>query len=244
MDGGIALVEAPIASEWLARLGTNRSFARRSWRVHGSVRPASGVALRRNCPSRSRCYTRDMGEGAPGEITQLLRHWRAGDRAAQTALFEAIYPELRKIAASRVRSLAPQATIHPTELIHETWIRLTESREMSFEDRARFYAASATIMRHILVDRARAKASAKRTPSDPWPVACTVPDSFDYLGISDALDALQTVCERQARQVDLRFFGGFSAQETAEILGISMATLKRDWLAARMFIKDFIENRR
>jgi RNA polymerase sigma factor (TIGR02999 family) len=183
-------------------------------------------------------------EGTTGDITQLLREWRAGDRAAQTALFEIIYPELRRIAANRVRSLAPQATLHPTELIHEAWIRLAESRGMAFEDRARFYGAAATIMRHILVDRARARASAKRTPAEPWPVASPMLGGFDYPAISAALDALHAVCERQARQVDLRFFGGFSAQETAEILGISLATLKRDWLAARMFIKDFIENPR
>lgn len=192
-----------------------------------------------------RCYTFGMeAEGTTDNITQLLREWRAGDPAAQKALFETIYPELRRIAANRMRSLAPQATLHPTELIHEAWIRLAESRGMSFEDRARFYGAAATIMRHILVDRARARASAKRTPVEPWPIAAPMPGGFDYPAISAALDALQGVCERQARQVDLRFFGGFSAQETAEILGISLATLKRDWLAARMFIKDFIENPR
>jgi RNA polymerase sigma factor (TIGR02999 family) len=181
---------------------------------------------------------------APGDITQLLRKWRAGDVSAQAALFEAIYPELRRIASNRVRSQGPQATLHPTELIHEAWIRLAESRGMSFEDRARFYGAAATIMRHILVDRARARASSKRTPDGAWPVVSPAPEGLDYPAISAALDALQVVCERQARQVDLRFFGGFSAQESAEILGISVATLKRDWLAARMFIKAHIENSR
>ncbi|MDZ7638391.1 MAG: ECF-type sigma factor [Bryobacterales bacterium] len=183
-------------------------------------------------------------QGAPADITQLLRDWRAGDPAAQAALFEAIYPELRRIAANRLRSLSPQATLHPTELIHEAWIRLAESSGLAFEHRAKFYAATATIMRHLLVDRVRARKSAKRTPREEWRLATLVPAELDYPEISLALEALDAVCERQARQVDLRFFGGFSAQEAAEILGISPATLKRDWLAARMFIKDYIERQR
>lgn len=90
------------------------------------------------------------------------------------------------------------------------------------------------------MDRARAKGASKRTLSEPWPVQFLGPQAIDILAIDRALKALEAVCERQARLIDLRFFGGFSSEETAEILGVSLATVKRDWLAARMFIKRFL----
>lgn len=181
--------------------------------------------------------------GQPKDITQLLGEWRQGSREAQAELFEKIYPELRQIAANRVKGLWPGVTLRPTELIHETWIRLAEGRGMSFEHRGKFYAMAAVIMRHILVDRARARRSQKRQAPEEWPIVTGLPKGLDYPEISEAIEALEGVCERQARQVDLRFFGGFSAEETAEILGVSAATLRRDWVAARMFIKDFLEPR-
>lgn len=179
-----------------------------------------------------------------GAITSLLQHWRSGDTSAQTSLFEAIYPELRRLAASRIRGLSRNDTIHPTELIHEAWIRLANNTGMTFQHRGAFYAATAMIMRRILVDRARAKGAVKRTETLDWPVESYQPAEFDLPGINQALEELERVCERQARLVDLRFFGGFTAQESAEILEISPATVKRDWLAARMFIKQFLEHGR
>jgi RNA polymerase sigma factor (TIGR02999 family) len=174
-------------------------------------------------------------------ITELLLHWKAGNPQALSQVIETIYPELRKIAAARLRTLSPNTTLNPTELLHEAWIRLAQSRGMTFEHRAPFYAATAIIMRNVLVDRARAKGAAKRDPANSLPIQLAQSPDFDLTQIDRALNALELVCERQARQVDLRFFGGFSADETAEILGISTATMKRDWLAARMFIKHFIE---
>lgn len=175
-------------------------------------------------------------------ITELLLHWKAGDPSALAQVIENIYPELRRIAASRLRSQSPNATINPTELLHEAWLRLSQSRGMTFEHRAPFYAATAVIMRNVLVDRARAKGAAKRDSANSLPVYLPSSPDFDLPEIDRALNALELVCQRQARQVDLRFFGGFTADETADILEISPATLKRDWLAARMFIKNFIES--
>ncbi len=181
------------------------------------------------------------GDPVPDDITNLLLDWRAGDPKAKAQLFERIYPELRQIAANRVRGLWPGVTLRPTELIHETWLRLAESEGLSFDHRGKFYAMAAVIMRHILVDRARARRSLKRQQTEDWPIVTGLPNGLDYPEISQAIDALEGVCERQARQVDLRFFGGFTAAEAAEILGVSSATLRRDWVAARMFIKQYLE---
>lgn len=175
-------------------------------------------------------------------ITELLRHWQAGDREALSAVIENVYPELRKIAAGRLWAQSPNATISPTELLHEAWIRLAQAEGLSFEQRAPFFTATAIIMRNVLVDRARAKHAAKRDPSQSLPVQMPVTPEFDLPSMDRALNELEKLSPRQARQVDLRFFGGFSAEETATILSVSPATLKRDWLAARMFIKQFIES--
>lgn len=193
--------------------------------------------------NRSSGYTEDMssGQGSPG-ITELLRHWQAGDRQALSAVIENVYPELRKIAAGRLRAQSPNATISPTELLHEAWIRLAQAEGLSFEQRAPFFTATAVIMRNVLVDRARAKSAAKRDPANSLPVQLPTTPEFDLPSMDRALNALEVLSPRQARQVDLRFFGGFSAEETSEILSVSSATLKRDWLAARMFIKQFIES--
>lgn len=180
-------------------------------------------------------------EPEKSEITELLRHWQSGDPQVLSQLASAIYPQLRMIAASRLRGQSPDSTIEPTELLHEAWLRLAQSEGMTFENRAPFYAAAALIMRNILVDRARAKSATKRTQNDAWPIQFTAPLTLDVLEIDRALKALEAVCERQARLIDLRFFGGFSGEESAEILGISPATAKRDWLAARMFIKRFLD---
>jgi len=180
------------------------------------------------------------GSGSGG-ITELLRHWQEGDPQALSQVIENVYPELRRIAAGRLRGQSPDATLSPTELLHEAWIRLAQAEGLSFEQRAPFFTATAIIMRNVLVDRARAKGAAKRNPANALPVALPAAPEFDLPSVDRALNALELLSPRQARQVDLRFFGGFSAEETAEILSVSPATLKRDWLAARMFIKQFIE---
>lgn len=202
----------------------------------------TGVLEIRNA-GRGDGYTVCMATGSESAgITELLRHWRNGDREALSQVIESVYPELRRIASARLRGQAPNATLSPTELLHEAWLRLAAAEGMSFAERAPFFTATAIIMRNILVDRARARSAAKRDPANSLPVQMAVTPEFDLPSMDRALNALEELSARQARQVDLRFFGGFSAEETAEILEISPATLKRDWLAARMFIKQFLEN--
>jgi RNA polymerase sigma factor (TIGR02999 family) len=189
-------------------------------------------------------YTESMASELPSAgITELLRHWEAGDREALSRLMETVYPELRKIASARLRGQGAGATISATELLHEAWIRMAAAERLTFAQRGPFFAAAATIMRNILVDRARARQAAKRDPANALPVQMPSSLEFDLPSLDEALQELEKLSPRQARQVDLRFFGGFSAEETAEILEISAATLKRDWLAARMFIKQFLEAR-
>lgn len=184
-------------------------------------------------------------------VTELLRLWETGDPHAIGQLMEILYPELRRLAASRLRGQSSDATVSPTELLHETWIHLAESRTLHFEDRQRFFGAAAVMMRNVLIDRARARKAAKRGGEHTLtslpvelPAATASGPDLDLEGIGRAIHALEKVCLRQARQVDLRFFAGFSANEAAEVLGISPATLKRDWVAARMFIREFIEAQR
>lgn len=177
-----------------------------------------------------------------GGITELLRLWQLGDQKALSQLMESLYPELRRIALGRLRGHAANATISPTELLHEAWIRLAAAEGLSFAERAPFFKVTAMIMRNVLVDRARAKSAAKRDVANALPVQLLVKPAFDLPVLDEAIRALEELSPRQAQQVELRFFGGFSAEETAEILEISAATLKRDWLAARMFIKQFIES--
>jgi RNA polymerase sigma-70 factor, ECF subfamily len=183
---------------------------------------------------------------AEGAITELLRLWQGGDRQALSQLIENLYPELRRIASARLRGQSANATLSPTELLHETWMRLAASEGLSFAERAPFFKVTAMIMRNVLVDRARAKSAAKRDAASALlvhrlPVHLLTKPPFDLPVLDQAIQALELLSARQAQQVDLRFFGGFSAEETAEILEVSPATLKRDWLAARMFIKQFIE---
>jgi RNA polymerase sigma factor (TIGR02999 family) len=180
-----------------------------------------------------------MGES--GDITELLQHWQHGDRQVLSKLADAIYPELRIIAASRLKGQGPDATIEPTDLLHEAWLRLSRSKGLVFQHRGPFYAAVAVIMRNILVDRARAKKAAKRTTVEDWPVAIAASSIVDVIEVDRALGQLELVCERQARLVELRYFAGCTADETAEALGVSLATVKRDWIAARMFIKRCVE---
>jgi RNA polymerase sigma factor (TIGR02999 family) len=179
---------------------------------------------------------------AAGGITELLRLWRGGDRQALSQLIENLYPELRQIASARLRGQAANATLSPTELLHEAWMRLAAAEGLSFAERAPFFKVTAMIMRNVLVDRARAKSAAKRDAANALPVHLLVKPTLDLPVLDQAIQALEVLSPRQAQQVDLRFFGGFSAEETAEILEISPSTLKRDWLAARMFIKQFIES--
>jgi RNA polymerase sigma factor (TIGR02999 family) len=178
----------------------------------------------------------------PSNLTQLLRRGREGDRAAIDALMPLVYQELRRIAGSYLRSQSPGHTLQPTALVHEAYLRLADRAQPEWQDRAHFFSVAATIMRQILVDHARTRCAAKRGGGG---VKVEFADGLDYsdekagdlIALDDALKALAALDERKARALELRYFGGLSVEETAEVLGISVATVGRETRFAEAWLR-------
>src|SRR5262245_57611381 len=186
-------------------------------------------------------------EEPPGqEVTALLKEWAAGDRAALERLMPIVYGELRRLAASQLRAERREHTLQPTALVHEAYLRLVGQRSVSWANRAHFFAIAAEMMRRILVDHARKRSAAKRNPATvflelgrsetPWGDRPS-----ELLALDAALTELERLDARQAKVVELRFFAGLSVEETAEVVGISTATVKREWRTARAFLQHEIE---
>ena len=174
------------------------------------------------------------------EVTALLRDWSGGDRAALERLMPLVYQELRRLAASYLRVERPDHTLQPTALVHEAYLRLVEQRGVSWQNRAHFFGIAAQMMRRILVDHARRRQAAKRDAG-----ALRLQTSWDggesgrdpeLLALDQALCGLESLDARQARIVELRFFGGLTVEETAEVAGVSPATVKREWRTARAWL--------
>ncbi len=183
-----------------------------------------------------------MGSSPPdGQVTMLLRNWSAGDRSAFDHLVPAVYAELNRIARRHLQA-HKRDTLQPTALVHEAYLRLCGSEPVSWQDRTHFFAVSAQLMRRILVDHFRARIAQKRGAGS---AAITLDQSLaiggsqppDLLDVDTALNELAELDSQQARIVELRFFVGLSIEETAEALHISTATVKRDWLVAKMWIQ-------
>ncbi|HKD18435.1 MAG TPA: sigma-70 family RNA polymerase sigma factor [Thermoanaerobaculia bacterium] len=177
------------------------------------------------------------------EVTALLREWSAGDRGALERLMPLVYEELRKLAASHLRSERGNHTLQPTALVHEAYLRLVGQRSVTWASRAHFYGIAAQMMRRVLVDHARRRQAAKRSPGtlfldlgEEAPAAQADP-APELLVLDRALTELERLDPRQARVVELRFFAGLSVEETAEVAGISTATVKREWKTARAFLR-------
>jgi RNA polymerase sigma factor (TIGR02999 family) len=175
------------------------------------------------------------------EVTQLLRAWSGGDRAALDRLVPAVYAELGRIAARHLRGRRRNDTVQPTVLVHEAYLRLSGTTPVAWQDRAHFFAVAAQLMRRILVDHSRSRAAAKRGGGSisltfVEPAVQGLPDP-DVLDVHTALEELSQLDAQQAHIVELRFFGGLSIEETAEALGISPATVKRDWTVAKTWIR-------
>ena len=177
----------------------------------------------------------------PGEVTRLLIDLRKGDSQAEEKLIPLVYHELRRLAARYMRGERPGHSLQPTDLVHEAYIRLTGVREVEWQNRSHFFAIAAQLMRRILVDRARARHADKRgglytavTFDDAFAIASG--HSEQMIRLDEALSRLGKLDERQARIVELRFFGGCTESETAEVLGISTRTVKRDWRLARAWL--------
>ncbi len=181
-----------------------------------------------------------MAPPSEPDVTALLQEWREGDRKALDRLLPLVYGELRRLAASYLRQERPDHTLQPTALVHEAYLRLTRQRDVVWQNRAHFFGIAAQMMRRILVDHARKRQAAKRDAA-AWRVVTGVEDSADrapeLLALDSALSSLETLDPQQARVVELRFFAGLTVEETAEVAGISEATVKRDWRTAKAWLR-------
>jgi RNA polymerase sigma factor (TIGR02999 family) len=180
----------------------------------------------------------------PDNITQLLKASSGGDREALERLLPAVYAELQRQAARYLRRERPGHTLETTALVHEAYLRLVDQRQVQWQNRAHFFGISAQLMRRILVDHARGRGAVKRgkaavaLPLDEWAEAVAAEGTgVDLLTLDDALTRLAEFDPDQARIVELRYFSGLSIEETAAVLGVSPATVKRDWSVARAWLK-------
>jgi RNA polymerase sigma factor (TIGR02999 family) len=178
---------------------------------------------------------------APHDVTELLRAWSDGDSSARDRLMPLVYDELRRRAAAYLRREARDHTLQPTALVHEAYLRLVDQRRAVWQNRAQFFGVASQMMRRILVDRARARRMAKRsgrwarvTLDDVGKVS--PPVEVEVLDLDAALTQLAEFDPRKSQIAELRFFGGLSLEETGEVLGISLATVERDWQAARAWL--------
>jgi len=180
-----------------------------------------------------------MGECS--ETTRLLRAWASGDQSALEHLTPRVYDELRRIAGRFMQDERPGSTIQTTALVHEAYLKLVDVTNVDWQHRAHFFAISAQIMRHILLDQARRRVAAKRGGAAPRLNLDEAPDvgssrAREVIALDDALTALAKINPRQARVIELRFFAGLSVEETAEVSKVSPDTVMRDWRLARAWL--------
>ena len=174
-------------------------------------------------------------------VTQLLIGWSNGDREALDALLPVVYEELRKQAANYLRRERVGHTLQTTALIHEAYLKLVDQKNVHWQNRAHFFGIAAQLMRRILVDHARTKKRAKRGGSNirvSFNEANVLAPSqnLDIVALDEALERLSEIDEQQSRIVELRFFSGLTVEETAAVLAISPATVKRDWSMAKAWL--------
>jgi RNA polymerase sigma factor (TIGR02999 family) len=174
------------------------------------------------------------------EVTLLLHAWSAGDVAAREAVIEVLYEELRTLATHHLRRERPDHSLPPAALVHEVFVRLTNQREIRWENRAHFFAAAGHLMRRVLVDHARGRAAAKRAGVrvmlDDADVPGGVGPDIDMIALDVALQELAALDPRQAQLVELRFFAGLTVPEAAVVMGVAPITVKRDWALAKAWL--------
>jgi RNA polymerase sigma factor (TIGR02999 family) len=176
------------------------------------------------------------------DVTTLLVRWGHGDQQALAALTPLVYQELRRLANARLRRERPDHTLEGTALVHEAYLRLIDQKQVQWRSRNQFYALAAELIRRILVDHARARVAAKRGGggvklSLDEAVAPAQEREQDLVSLDDALKALGQADPQQSRIVELRYFAGLTIEETADVLSLSPATIKRDWVIAKAFLK-------
>jgi RNA polymerase sigma factor (TIGR02999 family) len=172
--------------------------------------------------------------------TELFHQWRGGDKDALQLLLPIVYAELRRVARQHLRNERADHTLQTTALIHEAYIRLVEQKAEGAWDRSHFVALTSHLMRQILVDHARQRLAMKRNGGERVPLteelAASDQCQVNALAVDDALTRLSKLDMQQARVVELRYYGGLSIRETSDVLGISEATVKRDWATARVWL--------
>jgi RNA polymerase sigma factor (TIGR02999 family) len=181
------------------------------------------------------------------DVTRLLKAWSGGDRQALEDLLPVVQAEVRKLARSYLRRERADHTLQPTALVNEAYMRLIDQRNVQWQNRAHFFGIAAQMMRRVLVDHARMRQAEKRGSGE---AALVLDDSIqvidrnlDFVAVDDALKALAQLDPRQAKIVELRFFGGLSIEETAEVIQLSPATVKREWASARVWLRRELERR-
>ena len=178
----------------------------------------------------------------PGEITQLLRDWSAGKPVNSDHLFEMVYPKLRTLAASLMQRERRDHLLQPTGVVNELFLKLVQQRKLDFNDREHFYNFAARLMRRILVDFARSQSRVKRDGGQSVPLtdgllwADAAPEGI--LDLDNAMSDLELLDERKCRMVELRFILGFTAEETADVMGMSKASVDRDLRFARSWLQN------
>src|SRR5919199_5355202 len=183
------------------------------------------------------------GRGGRHQVTELLRAWAAGDAQVGDELVRLVYGELRRQARLALRREGEGHTLQPTALVHEAWLRLGDQQNARWESRTQFFAIAAQMMRRVLLDHARTRRALKRGggavqvslggagSADGSPL-----DAVDLIALDEALTRLAALDPQKARLVDLRYFAGLSIPEAAEVLGVSTATVSREWAVARMWL--------
>jgi RNA polymerase sigma factor (TIGR02999 family) len=189
-----------------------------------------------------------MTTPAPQEVTRLLIAWGNGDQAALDELLPLVYQELHRLAARHLRRERGHHTLQTTALVHEAYLRLIDQKAAQWQNRAHFFAIAAQMMRRVLVDHARSRQYQKRGGGArrvSFDEALEVSDerAAEVVALDEALTALAEFDERKSRLVELRFFGGLSIEETAEVLGVSPGTVMRDWTLAKTWLQRQINKR-
>ncbi len=180
-----------------------------------------------------------MNKASAGEVTELLVGWNRGDEDALGKLLPLVYEELRGLASRHLRRERPDHVLQTTALVHEAYMRLTDKKDVPWQNRMHFYAIAARMMRQVLVDCSRRRDAAKRrgmkiSLNETLPAETA--DPVDLISLHDALTALNALNARQARVVELRYFGGLSFEEVAEVLGLAIPTVKLDWSLAKAWL--------
>jgi RNA polymerase sigma factor (TIGR02999 family) len=189
----------------------------------------------------------DVGSDLPKPVTDLLMNWSKGDLEAREALMPLVYDELRRLAASYLRRERPDHTLQATALVNEAYLRLGEEKNVNWHSRSHFFGVSAKLMRRILVDHARGHLAEKRGSGMPKvglteAIAMSKEQPADLLALDESLTRLAELDPQQGRIVELRVFAGLTVEETAQLLKISRATVKRDWAVAKAWLLRDLHN--